>query len=125
MKIVIRANTLGLEDIRELADICYNDTAFYAVSTTWWTLSRDDLYRHKDKDLPCDPRGCMLLQAPAHKFIKHATDNEDKYGKHKLLAFAAAYHGNIVLQDNGWPTSLDNWDLVNKLLDTGFIEGGK
>ena len=119
-RIVLKTQQIELKDIKELV----TDKVYYSVSTTWWTVSMDDLYRHPKNGLPCDSRGCMLLTGDPAKFIAGAEDNVKKYGKHGINAFITAYHGNIILQGKGWPTCLDNWEEVNRLLDEGYIEGG-
>lgn len=90
---------------------------FYATSTCWWTANANDLYKDSSTGLPCDPRGCTLLQTDnIEGFLKSAVENSDHYGKYGLTAFVLAYHGNIIKPD-GSPTSFRRWDDYNQLLD--------
>jgi hypothetical protein len=118
-RIILNPEYSNLEDIKELVRVF--ETAYYAIGTTWWTVNPANLYKHPECDLPCDPRGSMLMEAPASKFIKSAEDNLEHYGTHALKAFEAAYHGNIIIEENGWPTSISGWDNVNKLLTQRYL----
>lgn len=103
--------------IRELA--ARSTFLVYAIHTPWWFIG-EDLPYHKPGmyPLPCDPRGSMLLQTENPMlFIESAEANPSHYGRHGLIAFAAAYHGNVLAKPKMIPTSLDNWDAYNELLD--------
>jgi hypothetical protein len=108
------SNSLNKEAFDEFSDrarICY------AVHTCWWRIWLHHTEPHYTKsNLPCDPRGSMLLQAPIGRFLQTAEKNQAHYGKHGLLAFVAAYHGNV-LASNGNPTSFDSWGRYNKLIE--------
>lgn len=89
--------------------------AYYAIRTCWWGF--DIYYTIPGKHaLPCDPRGCPMMEGPALDFIAAAERNPDFYGMHKLLAFAAAHHGNVLTAD-GRPTSFEGWEKYNAILD--------
>jgi hypothetical protein len=93
-----------------------NGQICYAISTCWWCfLAYHPGY--KQGSLPCDPRGSMLMQAPAKRFVENAKQNAEHYGKHGLLAFMAAYHGNVVTEEFNLPTSLQSWKEYNDLID--------
>jgi len=91
----------------------------YAVHSPWWNLCPPWLYTigGKPRGIPCDPRGSVLLETGKFdEFIKSAEDNLSHYGRHGIQAFVAAYHGNVTT-DGGLPTSLDDWEAYNALLD--------
>lgn len=97
----------------------HHNRLVYSISTCWWKLG-DPCYRHPNTNLPCDPRGGMLLETDDPvKFIETAEENLNHYGTHGIEAFIAAYHGNVVT-DNGLPTSFNTWDKYNELLDKEF-----
>ena len=94
----------------------------YAVHTCWWCILSDNPYSlPPDHQLPCDPRGSVLMQGELGKFLEAAKANPDHYGKHGLKAFMAAYHGNL-LTDDGRPTSLERWAKYNEILDTQEVQ---
>jgi len=90
--------------------------AYFAVHTCWWGFDTYYTVPGAAHGLPCDPRGSVLMEAPAPDFIASAEKNPDYYGKHGLRAFAAAFHGNV-LTLNGRPTSFAGWEVYNQLLD--------
>jgi hypothetical protein len=98
--------------------------AYYAVHTCWWGFDTYYSISGNARGLPCDPRGSVLMQGPADKFIEAAEKNPDHYGEHKLLAFAAAFHGNV-LTLTGKPTSFEGWVSYNILLNHWMKEGWK
>jgi len=96
------------------------ETMYSAIHTTWWTLNPCDLY---DIDgLPCDPRRSPLLQSESSMVFNAILEDPNAFGEFGLSAFAAAYHGNIIISSNKYPTSLDTWDEVNELIKIGFLE---
>ena len=112
-KIILNPEYKTLGYIRTLLDKF--NVLYCAVSTTWWTLNPTDLYRMGD--LLCDPKKSPLLMINAKEAFDMASKKPEAYGKHELSAFAAAYHGNIIMKESRWPTSLDDWNEVNALLD--------
>ena len=94
----------------------------YAINTCYWKIG-NPVYSHPDCDLPCGPRGEMLLEMDnPNEFIRLAEENPDHYGKYGLQAFVAAYHGNIIAIGNdersmGKITSLETWDEYNEVID--------
>ena len=106
-------HTMGLEQLKEIAKK-YNRLV-YGFNTCWWKIG-DPIYKDSN-DLPCGPRGEVLLETDDPVgFIEAAEKNPDHYGKHKLEAFVAAYHGNVRTVD-GKPTSFETWDKYNELID--------
>lgn len=103
----------------------------YAVSSPWWSLWDDDWMPYRNGGLPCDPRGSMLMQGDAAKFLVSADANPEHYGRHGIAALVAAFHSNVEVltrDGRGWrPTSLDSWDDYNALLDnpTPGEQGGE
>lgn len=98
--------------------------AYYAVNTCWWGYDIYYTLTNSKYPLPCDPRGSVLMQGPRDKFIASAEANPSHYGKHGLLAFAAAFHGNLLTLSNK-PTSFEGWDKYNEILDHWFSIGWK
>jgi hypothetical protein len=86
----------------------------YAVYTCWWCLLADHP-GYKKGPIPCDPRGSVLLQAPAGIFIDNVKKNPGHYGMYFLDTFMAAYHGNVTT-DDGQPTSLESWKEYEELV---------
>ena len=112
---------ITLVEIRQ--KIRHNDKEIcYSVHTCWWCLL-DEHPGYSVRDLPCDPRGSVLLQSPAKDFISIATNNPSHYGEHGLIAFMAAYHGNVTT-DNGKPTCFGNWDRYNELINEHIQRSG-
>lgn len=93
----------------------------YAVGTCWWSLYKDEWMPYTKPaplgGIPCDPRGSMLMQGELSKFIGSAVANQSHYGKHGLLALAAAFHGNVIHVRSGLPTSFEGWEKYNLVLD--------
>lgn len=118
--IILSPNTIPLTIIKEIAK--KEKRLVYAISTCWWKLG-NPVYTHPENSLPCDPRGSMLMETDKPlDFILEAEKNPSYYGKHGLNAFTAAYHGNIITKDKGFPTSLNSWNDYNKLLDQQTVE---
>jgi hypothetical protein len=95
-----------------------------AVHTPWWSLWEDEWLPYTipgSGGIPCDPRGSVLIQTNMAKAVQQARDNPGHYGWHGLLAFAAAFHGNVVVKRTGKPTSLKNWNEYNELLDLAGV----
>lgn len=94
----------------------------FAISTPWWSLYEEAWMPYSSGRLPCDPRGSMLMQGELAKFWQAALAKQEHYGKHGLAALIAAFQGNVEVQTadgRGWrPTSLNNWDAYNNLLDS-------
>ena len=107
-----------LERISSLVDS--RGLVYCAVGTTWWTVRSEHL-NSNEVGLPCDPRGSVLLETAAADFIQRAKDDPAYYGKHGLVAFCAAFHGNLVLDDIR-PWSLPSWDNVNEVIDRAVAE---
>ena len=109
----IKARIRGLKDVEDSLII-------YAVYSPWWCVTPPfPPYRLADGAIPCDPRGSVLRQTGMDlmDFIEHAEAQPDHYGKHGILTFAAAHHGNV-LTDDGRPTSLTCWEEYDALVDT-------
>lgn len=98
-----------------------NRECVYAIHTPWWSLYEERWMPYRSGNLPCDPRGSMLLQGNLSVFWDAALENPDHYGKHGIDALVAAFHGNVEVMTSdgrGWrPTSLAKWDHYNRLLD--------
>jgi len=107
---------MSLREIEDSASGLKLTTVYYAALTTWWTCFPQDLYTMPDSGLPCDPRRSPLFQADLDAFLAVAKRNVEHYGAGGLKALEAAFHGNIILADSGWPTSLEKWDSVNSFL---------
>ncbi len=113
MDIGLNPHQITLEQIKDKARRC--NRLVYAFRTTWWKLG-DPPY--SKNGFPCGPRGELLMETyNPQGFIEQAESNPSFYGKHGLDAFVAAYHGNIIVAESNFPTSLERWDLVNQLLD--------
>ncbi len=93
------------------------EVVVFGLNTCWWRIKREGVYTHPDNNLPCGPRKEMLMECEIGDFILKAENNPQFYGKHGLKTFMAAYHGNVVLSLNNYPTSFDNWDKYNQLID--------
>ena len=94
------------------------DTIYYGFNTRWWTHREEDLRTKGRTDLPCDPRGGMLMMAPAREFLGAAMEHPGQYGKHGLDALIAAHNDNCVLSPfDGRSTCLESWQEYNDLLD--------
>ena len=92
---------------------------FYGANTCWWTHRREDLYKHPETGLPCDPRGGMLFETDdTEGFLRSAEESASYYGEHGLKAFEAAHHGNIIHLHNGWwyPWCFKTWQEYNNLI---------
>ncbi len=116
-----------LADIERIAALKPHARVLYAVSTCWWCIDAPPEFvnpRYEKHGLPCDPRGSMLMETNNLKrWLQAAKDNPDHYGKHGLLAFMAAYHGNVCAT-NGNPTSASSWQEYNDLIDRSLPEAG-
>jgi hypothetical protein len=117
------AEEVTMETVKTIAK--YSKIILYGANTCWWTASWNDIYRHPDVGLPCDPRGGVLMQTNGEdgweEFIKQAEENPTHYGKHGLRAFLLAYHGCVKVQSaktgNIVPTCLSTWQEYNDLID--------
>jgi hypothetical protein len=92
----------------------------YAVSSCWWSLFDDEWMPYRNGQLPCDPRGSMLMQHSLREFWTKALAADTHYGKHGIEALVAAFQSNVEVKiaDGRWlPTSLASWDAYNELLD--------
>ena len=111
-------HTMNLEQIKAIAK--EYDRLVYGVNTCWWKIG-DPIYKHEN-DLPCGPRGEVLLETDDPVgFMEAAFKNPGHYGKYGLDAFVAAYHGNVITID-GKPTSFETWDKYNELLYESIIQ---
>lgn len=97
---------------------------YYGVNTCWWTHRSEDLRRiksfEKNEGLPCDPRGGVLMMAPALDFIENAEQQPEHYGRHGLAAFIAAHNDNCVVDRKADPLRqwcMRSWEEYNALLD--------
>lgn len=92
------------------------DRVVWAVHTCWWYIGTPP-YVIGEHKLPCDPRGSMLMEHnKPTEFIAHAEASPANYGEFGLLAFAAAYHSNVIVRATGKPTSFNSWAHYNALL---------
>lgn len=84
---------------------------YYGVNTCWWTHRPEDLCRHPETGLPCDPRGGMLMETSGvNGFLLEAERDTSRYGKFGLRAFIAAHHGNCVVSpDDRRSTCFASW----------------
>lgn len=131
------------QDLRDrgIEPIEHGATVWWAVHTVWWTTHPEHIWTtavvHGKRPtraereqgqiagianpiggLPCDPRGSVLLQGCAWKFIGAARENPDHYGKHGLRAFAAAHSANTIESlPSPVPWSTDAWAEINAALD--------
>lgn len=107
------------EKRRTIADVraAHTQIIYYGALTCWWS-DEPTPYRTRGKyQLPCDPRGGVLMETRnVEGFLKDAEANPEYYGRHGLAAFELALHGNV-LADNGLPTCFEGWDQYNDLLD--------
>ena len=97
-------------------------TIFYGANTCWWTHDPEHLGSTGEHDLPCDPRGGVLMEAhDFDQFLSIAEMNPRHYGKHGLAAFMAAHHPNCRLVPFGSepsrPWCLGTWVEYNAALD--------
>ena len=107
-------NRITLEDIKQSMP----ETIWYSFATCWWTHRSVDICTHPKNDLPCDPRGGMLLQTSAANFLTSAESDPSYYGKHGLDALMAAHNDNCVVSHNdNRSTCLKLWDEYNDLID--------
>lgn len=91
---------------------------YCAARTCWWTHRREDLYRDPGTGLPCDPRGSVLtVVSNPLLFLQTVRGKPESWGRHGVLAFEAAHHGNVFVEETGAPTSLETWDEYNALVD--------
>lgn len=94
------------------------DTIYYGFHTCWWTHREEDVRIKPKNDLPCDPRGGMLMMTPGSKFLAAAMLNPGQYGKHGLDALMAAHNDNcIVTPFDNREACLETWREYNDLLD--------
>jgi hypothetical protein len=102
---------------------------YYGAQTCWWTHRAEDLATVPEgrpgAGLPCDPRGGVLLQTDdVEGFLAAAEAKPESYGRHRLKAFEAAHHGNVLLAWNGSvfgaPTCFRTWEAYNVLLDERY-----
>lgn len=119
MRVLWEPRVSRIEQIRELID--EHAQAYYATASTWWTIRSADVEENmvsrggRPEDLPCDPRGSVLMQGPASEFLDGAERDPDHFGALGLVAFCAAFHGNLVTPDRR-PWSLESWDLVTAVI---------
>ena len=117
---IIRRTTL--EDVKEDTP----PTIWYSVKTCWWTHRQSDLRSTGVYQLPCDPRGGMLMMTGAPGFLADAEANPGHYGRHGMAAFMAAHNDNCTVSVSPSaqevPTCLDTWEAYNFLLDS-IMEG--
>lgn len=89
---------------------------------SWW-LERWLPYRIPGSSIPCDPLGAPLFQGSAQKFWDAASNDEHFYGRYKLDALVAAFHGNLevfIEAMQAWrPTAFVGWDLYNEIIQNG------
>ena len=114
MPYIIRKTTL--EDVR--AD--KPKKIYYSMATCWWTHRAEDLRRTPKTEMPCDPRGGMLLEShEPEEFLKAAEENPEAYGKYGLEAFVASHNDNCVVNTlmGTVNTCLRTWEEYNELLD--------
>jgi hypothetical protein len=103
--------------LEELEGLPGETMIVYGVGTCWWGIkSTCCVYRHKESNLPCDPRSGMLFEGELGPFLVKAKENPAHYGKHELKAFMAAYHGNVTTDDD-LPTCFQTWHEYNDLID--------
>lgn len=57
------------------------------------------------------------MQGNLKKLWQHAMKNSEHYGRNGIAAFVAAFHGNVIVVETELPTSLNEWDAYNTLLD--------
>ena len=109
-------NKTSLNEIKALAEV--SDRLVYGFQTCWWKIGNPVYTIPGSHCLPCGPRSEVLLETDNPvKFIEAAEQNPGHYGKHGLDAFVAAYHGNVVVEETGFPTSFNTWNKYNDLLD--------
>jgi hypothetical protein len=100
--------------VKKMSDEIPKARVVYGFSTCWWKIG-DPCYQKNG--LPCDPRGGVLMETTLADFIESAERDTEKFGKHGLRTFMAAYHGNLVTADNGWPTCFEKWEQYDELVD--------
>lgn len=118
-KLKLRKPQITLDEIKAQVESGDCGSIYYGANTCWWTTDSRHLYKHPMfPHLPCDPRAGVLMEChDPKKFIEQAEQNPEHYGRHGLDAFVAAYHGNVIIADNGWPTCFEGWEKYNALLD--------
>lgn len=76
--------------------------------------------------LPCDPRGCVLMQGDLAKFLANADADPKKYGQLGVKTLFAAFHSNVEVltrDGRGWrPTCLDDWKGYEDLLLSSGVQ---
>lgn len=113
-----------IEDVRAAKP----EMIYYGAQTCWWTHRAEDLTTVPEgrvgAGLPCDPRGGLLMQTDdAEGFLAAAEAKAEHYGRHKLKAFEAAHHGNVLHVGRGvfgYPTCFRTWEAYNTVLDERF-----
>ena len=92
-------------------------SVFFSMHTGWWTTHADHLYKTSN-DLPCDPRGAVLMQGNGLIFLESSRRNPEHYGRHGLLALEAAFHSNCIQSlRNPHPWCERPWDAYNDAVD--------
>jgi hypothetical protein len=111
MRIII---THTFDDLLQLAQEAKK--VIYGFNTCWWKFDNPP-YQHPNSNLPCGPRGEMLLEMHEPlQFLTSAANMAHHYGRHGLTALIAAYHGHL-LTDMDRPTSFESWEAYNEVLD--------
>ena len=105
-------NATTLDDLKALPP---GSLVVWAIHTCWWNVPDLTSVWYK-KEIPVDPRGSPLMEGELGRFLAYAESNPDHYGKFGLKTLMAAFHGNL-LSDNDKPTSLESWEDYEKLLE--------
>jgi hypothetical protein len=113
-------DNISIKDIRQSKP----KKIYYSVNTCWWTHNPEHLCTRPQSELPCDPRGGMLMQTDdVEGFLSAAEQNPTHYGEWGLRAFMAAHHQNCQVgpKDNR-KTCFEKWDDYNRLIGKQIID---
>jgi hypothetical protein len=119
-----------IDDVRAAHAKGEAEMIYYGANTCWWTHRAEDFTTVPEgrpgAGLPCDPRGGVLFQTDdVEGFLAAAEANAEHYGRHRLKAFEAAHHGNVLATHPragvfGFPTCFRTWEPYNELLDERY-----
>ena len=115
---------------------------YYSANTLWWTHDASHLYVLINRratpqvvarvmppapgahQLPCDPRGSVLLQTEnVEEWLSAAEGKPEHFGKHGLRAFLASHHLNSQLGVSERPWCSPSWGEYNDAIDRAIADG--
>lgn len=125
-----RFRLLALPDLNQISK---SKMIYYGATTCWWG-DKIHYISPIGVGLPVDPRGGVLMETDnAEQFIRLAGENalleQCHYGRHRIDAFRAAFHGVIEVltaDGRGWrPTCFPGWGMYNDILDCAHPNTGE